>query len=220
MSVTRRVVDAARSHLLGRTTLRQQLADGQVVFGEGTYGPLDCRIWEPTGSAPPYVVIGRYSSISRGAVALVNADHNVGWATTFPIRTIYGLPEQSHPKVSEPLLVDNKLSGPLLVGNDVWIGTNAILFGGTTIGDGAVIGAGAVVTRDVPPYAIVAGNPARPVRYRFDEPTISRLLDLEWWTLEPAQLVELEGIVCAPLDIEALEPAVKRTRMRPRPQAG
>lgn len=71
-----------------------------------------------------------------------------------------------------------------MIGNDVWIGDNACVRAGVTLGTGAIVGMGAVVTRDVPPYAIVGGNPARILRYRFDEATIARLLALQWWTLD------------------------------------
>ena len=71
----------------------------------------------------------------------------------------------------------------MTIGNDVWIGSGAMILSGVTIGDGAVVAARAVVTKDVPPYAIVAGNPARLVRYRFDEATIAALLEAAWWEL-------------------------------------
>ena len=74
---------------------------------------------------------------------------------------------------------DNK--GDIVVGNDVWIGYEAVILSGVTIGDGAIIGARAVVTKDVLPYTIVAGVPARPIRKRFDEETIARLEQLRWW---------------------------------------
>lgn len=69
----------------------------------------------------------------------------------------------------------------LVIGNDVWIGYEAVVMAGVTIGDGAIIGARAVVTKDVPPYTIVGGVPAKPIRKRFDDETIERLLDLKWW---------------------------------------
>ncbi len=70
---------------------------------------------------------------------------------------------------------------PVKIGNDVWIGIQSLIFDGVTVGDGAVVGARSVVTKDVPPYAIVVGSPARIVRYRFDEDVIERLLGLQWW---------------------------------------
>lgn len=74
---------------------------------------------------------------------------------------------------------DNK--GNIVIGNDVWIGYEAVILSGVTIGDGAIIGSRAVVTRDVPPYTIVGGVPARTIRRRFDEQTIEKLLELKWW---------------------------------------
>lgn len=74
---------------------------------------------------------------------------------------------------------DNK--GDIVVGNDVWIGYEAVIFAGVTIGDGAVIGARAVVTKDVPPYTVVGGVPAKPIKKRFNDETITELLKLKWW---------------------------------------
>lgn len=76
------------------------------------------------------------------------------------------------------------------VGNDVWIGTRAMIMGGITIGDGAVVGAGAVVTKDVPPYSIVGGVPARIIRYRLSEEVVDEVLKNEWWSLSDEQLKE------------------------------
>lgn len=81
-----------------------------------------------------------------------------------------------------------------VIENDVWIGINASIRAGVKIGTGAVVGMGSVVTKDVPPYAIVAGNPARIIRYRFDEATISRLLDSKWWDLDPAAIRQLAPV--------------------------
>ena len=74
---------------------------------------------------------------------------------------------------------DNK--GDIIIGNDVWIGFEAVILAGVTIGDGAIIGARAVVTKDVPPYTIVGGIPAKPIKKRFDEDVISDLLRVKWW---------------------------------------
>lgn len=75
----------------------------------------------------------------------------------------------------------DRFSEPLIIGNDVWLGTGAVVLRGVTIGDGAVVGANAVVTRDVPPYAIVAGTPAKILKYRFTPDIIERLISLKWW---------------------------------------
>lgn len=71
-----------------------------------------------------------------------------------------------------------------IIGNDVWLGANSLVLKGVKIGDGAVIGAGAVVTKDVPPYAIVGGNPAKVIKMRFDDETIGKLMQLQWWNLD------------------------------------
>ena len=89
---------------------------------------------------------------------------------------------------------------PAIVGNDVWIGANACVKQGVEIGTGAVVGAGAVVTKSVPPYAIVAGVPAKIIRYRFDESIIQKLLDSKWWELDKSEAVkkcaELQKEIC------------------------
>jgi len=82
------------------------------------------------------------------------------------------------------------------IGNDVYIGYHVIILSGVTIGDGAVIGAGSVVAGDVPPYAIVAGNPAHIVRYRFDEETITKLLEIRWWDWPDEKVKENVHLIC------------------------
>ena len=92
------------------------------------------------------------------------------------------------------------------VGNDVWIGERVMIMGGRQIGDGAVIGAGAIVTKDVPPYAIVAGVPAKLIRYRFPEDTISRLERLRWWNLPEEVIKENIALFQSDeIDIESIE---------------
>lgn len=128
--------------------------------------------------------IGRYCSISGGVTFLVLTHPFKEWISTHPC--FYSLKRQSGITfTNEQLFCEStqregeKFS--INVGNDVYIGYGATLIGPITIGDGAVIAACSVVTKDVPPYAIVAGNPAKIIRYRFSEEEISRLLSLEWW---------------------------------------
>ena len=118
------------------------------------------------------VVVGNFSSIALGCTFLLDLNHNIDTVSTFPFSIGNGF---DCPQVSTP----NK--GNITIGNDVWIGMKCIIMGGVTIGDGAVIGAGSVVTKDVPPYSVCAGVPAKHIKYRFNEETIKDLLEIKWW---------------------------------------
>jgi virginiamycin A acetyltransferase len=105
----------------------------------------------------------------------------VASASTFPIGTL--VPDEPY---DETPLDGSVISHPLIIGSDVWIGSGALVLGDVTIGHGAVIGAGAVIRKDVPPYGIVVGNPAQIKRRRFDDRTCDRLLNVHWWDWDPA----------------------------------
>lgn len=124
-------------------------------------------------------VIGKYCSISWfTTVGAVNHHFDTITTHAFPVRARFGLTnvEGSMPEVTTT------------VGNDVWIGCNVVILPGVTISDGAVVAAGSIVTRDVPPYAVVAGAPARVLRYRWDEKTIERVSALKWWDWEDGKI--------------------------------
>ena len=124
------------------------------------------------------LVIGKFCSIACGAKFLFNsANHALGSLSTYPFPIFFE--EWDLTVENIPRAWDNK--GNIVVGNDVWIGYEAVVLAGVTIGDGAVIGARAVVTHDVPPYAIMGGVPAKLIRKRFDDDTIQSLLSLRWW---------------------------------------
>ena len=129
-----------------------------------------------SGMLGPYSIIGRYCSISKD-VFLGNSNHPITSLSTGMI-----------PRGDNPTPVENEGQYTVL-GSDVWVGVNSIILQGLKIGHGAVIGAGSVVTKDVPPYAIVAGNPARVIRYRFDEEIVKGLLETKWWML-PEEVIE------------------------------
>ena len=124
------------------------------------------------------LVIGKFCSIACGAKFLfTSANHTQTSLSTYPFPIFFeewGLDVQSITSAWA-----NK--GDIIIGNDVWIGYEAVILSGVTIGDGAIIGARAVVTRDVPPYTIAGGVPAKPIRKRFSDDTISALLNIKWW---------------------------------------
>lgn len=125
---------------------------------------------------PHRLRIGRYCSLAREVRFLMGAaNHQVG-LSTFPFPMFGGAWVDSMPAMRS-----RDLRGDLVVGHDVWIGFRALVLAGVTVGHGAIIGAGAVVTKDVPPYAVVVGNPATVVRFRLDQRDRERMLALRWW---------------------------------------
>ncbi len=126
------------------------------------------------------LIIGKFCSIACGAKFLFNsANHTLTSLSTYTFPLFFEEWELEKKNVAKAW--DNK--GNIIIGNDVWIGYDAIILSGVTIGDGAIIGSRAVVTKDVPPYTIVGGVPAKAIRKRFDEKTIKSLLNLKWWDL-------------------------------------
>ena len=123
--------------------------------------------------------IGRYCSIGAGVEVMGDA-HPVGWLSASP--AFYRRKRAAHWGSARTVFADfNPYGPPVDIGDDVWIGDGALLAHGVRLGTGCVVAARAVVTRDVPPYAIVGGTPARIIRYRFDDATIERLLAARWW---------------------------------------
>nr|WP_281415630.1 CatB-related O-acetyltransferase [Pelotalea chapellei] len=119
------------------------------------------------------LIIGKYGSISSKVVIFLGGEHRTDFVSTFPFNQFFSTHRylEGHPATR----------GDVTIGNDVWIGFGSLIVSGVTIGDGAVIGANSVVTKPVPPYAVVAGNPAKIIRYRFSNEIIERLLVIKWW---------------------------------------
>ena len=133
------------------------------------------------------LIIGAFCSIACGAKFLFNsANHTLRSLSTYPFPIFYE--EWGLKRENVTNAWDNK--GNIVVGNDVWIGYEAVILAGVTIGDGAIIGTRAVVTKDVPPYTIVGGVPAKPIRRRFPEETAEKLLELQWWNWPRERIAE------------------------------
>ena len=174
--------------------------------------------FNPTEIGPEFrvrdVEMGRYCSIAMGcAIGLM--PHPTDWLSTSP--TVYepGCNEWAksfkHPM---PAQDDYKIDKPrTVIGHDVWIGQNALILRGVNIGTGAVVAAGAVVTRDVPPYAVVGGVPARVIRMRSDDATIRRLLASQWWKYDLSSFGDVD-FSDIPASLDAIESAVRNGKAR------
>lgn len=154
------------------------IIDAEVALGDyNLFAYSEIGIYSYTGEFCHITSakIGRYCSLSWN-VTIGPGLHNYNLITAHPLLAVkrFGFVDQA---------LYNQYDKESVVGNDVWIGCNAVIMRGVTIGDGAVIGANSVVTKDVPPYAIVVGSPARIIKYRFSAEIIKELLDLRWWNL-------------------------------------
>lgn len=143
-------------------------------LGRYSYVGYDCEIIQ--------CEIGNFCSVAN-RVIIGGAMHPIDYVSTSPV--FYNADSGTGRHLGSLNVEHTKTTH---IGHDVWVGSRAIVLQGVTVGNGAVIGAGAVVTKDVPPYAIVAGCPARIIRYRFDEETIENLQQSEWWNIKDEQL--------------------------------
>jgi acetyltransferase-like isoleucine patch superfamily enzyme len=138
-------------------------------IGRFTYGDPSVLEWGEGMT----LKVGSFCSISANVTILLGGNHRSDWITTFPFNVVFeGFTHiEGHPSSN----------GDVIIGNDVWIALNTLILSGVTIGDGAIIAANSVVTKDVEPYTIVGGNPAKKIRNRFDNKTIENLLKIRWW---------------------------------------
>lgn len=145
---------------------------GTVSIGKHTYGKPIVFAWDKKTK----LYIGKYCSIAAGVTFILGGNHRMDWISTYP----FGEFLRDWPDASE-IEGHPSTRGDIKVGNDVWIGHGSIILSGVNIGDGAVIGAASVVSRDVAAYSVVAGNPAKEIRLRFSREEIEKLLEIKWW---------------------------------------
>lgn len=150
------------------------------------------------------LIIGRFCQIASGVEFIMNgANHKMNSVSTFPFYILENWEQE------QPLIAEMPLKGDTVIGNDVWIGQNATILPGVRVGDGAIIGASSVVAGDADPYTIVAGNPAKPVRKRFDDELIALLQAFKWWD-KPAEEIQTLIPLLNDSDLERVKRGIKK----------
>lgn len=151
------------------------------------------------------LIIGKFCSIASGTKFIMgSANHRLGSVTTYPFNVFGGSWQENTPDHMSQL----PFKGDIVIGNDVWIGRESIIMPGIKIGDGAIIAAYSVVTKDVEPYSVVGGNPARFIKKRFNDELIELLLEFKWWDLPPEKLVAVLPLLCD-FDLEKVTKKIK-----------
>jgi acetyltransferase-like isoleucine patch superfamily enzyme len=163
------------------TAERQEFA--RYDIGCRTYGAPKVLTFDEQDST---LRIGKYSSIAD-SVILVGGEHRTNAVSTYPFKQLLpGAQDANNISFSR---------GEVQIGNDVWIGYGALILSGRKIGDGAVVAAGALVSQDVPPYAIAGGNPARVIKYRFTKEQIQSMLAIAWWDCPESKIVDAASLL-------------------------
>lgn len=171
----------------------------KYTIGPGTYGLPKIYDWNEGSTFK----IGGYCSIAPNVQIFLGGHHRTDWITTYPF------PEF----VDDARNIKNYggSNGNVEIGSDVWVCANSIILSGVKVGHGAVIANGAVVTKDVPAYTVVAGNPARPIKLRFNRETSERLLACAWWDWPAEEIKTIAHLLCAPSVDALLNYAASRT---------
>lgn len=180
-----------------------------IFVGDYTYydDPVDPTSFERNNVLFNYpefgdrLIIGKFCSIAFGTKFIMGpANHRVSSVTTYPFNVFGGAWSQRTP----PHMSQLPCKGDIVIGSDVWIGRESVIMPGIEVGDGSIIAACSVVTRDIPPYSVYGGNPARFIKNRFDDEMIELLLQLKWWDLPDEELVDILPLLCSP-DLETVK---------------
>ena len=194
--------------------LKNVITAPNITVGDYTYydDPVDPAAFERNNvlfNWPEFgdrLIIGKFCSIASGTTFMMgSANHRTGSLSAYPFSVFGGAWEQAVP----PHMSQLPFKGDTVVGNDVWLGRECRIMPGVKIGDGAIVAAYPVVAKDVEPYAVVGGNPARLIKMRFDSELIAMLLKLKWWDFPPEELLRFLPELCSE-DIPAVREAVRR----------
>ncbi len=178
-------IDWRNKNSHNNTTVSDIFPQNVVDVGNGTYGNINIRWF---CDKEEHLSIGHFVSIAEGTLFLTGGNHNLDTLSSYPFDQYYIEGKDN--------LAPTK--GPIVVEDDVWIGINSTILSGVTIGQGAVIGAGSVVAKDVPPYAIFAGN--KVVKYRFDKETVEKLLKFDYSKLTREDIVKNRDLLYSKID--------------------
>lgn len=161
-----------------------------MVVGKYTYGVENVRTL--TWGEGSTLSIGSFCSLAANIVVYLGGNHRVDWITTYPFGHTSKNVFNRFNGVGHP-----KTNGNVIIGNDVWIGSNATIMSGVKIGDGAVIANNSHIVKNVEPYTIVGGNPGKLIKQRFDDNTIKKLLELKWWNFDDNTINEITPLLCS-----------------------
>ena len=181
--------------------LKNVITAPNITVGDYTYydDPVDPTAFERNNvlfNWPQFgdkLIIGKFCAIASGTQFIMgSANHRMNSISTYPFNVFCGTWAENTP----PHLSQLPFKGDIVIGNDVWIGRNSVIMPGIKIGDGAIVAAYSVVTKNVQPYTIVGGNPIKFIKNRFDDEMIELLLKLKWWNFEPEKLVGFLPTLC------------------------
>jgi len=187
--------------------VKPTIKNPNIIVGDFTYiadSEFESHVTHHYDFIGDKLIIGKFCQIAAGVEFVMNgANHQMNAVSTFPFYTLEGW------KMNPPAASDMPFKGDTIIGNDVWIGQNATILPGVHIGDGAIIGANSVVGSNVEPYAVVVGNPAETIRYRFDEELTSLLLKFKWWDKPIEEINELIPILTSS-DLDKVKAEIRR----------
>ncbi|HWI08774.1 MAG TPA: CatB-related O-acetyltransferase [Solirubrobacteraceae bacterium] len=188
----RRSLNRAESSVALQERAQQHLADGTLVMGNMSY--YAPNVVKYTGDSGR-VIVGNFASVAPDADFYVGGQHRTEWVSQYGLRAMLDLPGAHEDGFTHG-------RGDIVVGSDTWVTNGCTVMSGVTIGDGAVVGTKAVVAKDVRPYAIVVGNPAREIRRRFSDEQVEALLRIRWWDWPTDKVKQHVEIISSP-DVDA-----------------